>query len=339
MASLLKTPIGVLVLDEEKLVDYMLFKKDPKVVAKKLSGECEEEAKLKKKWKAERGSQRVDLQGIAVETGFCSKDELAGFMREVNEELAKAGVKKGFTARDKPLIYAVRAHKELLDNTNHCCELLREWYSIHFPELGDTLRENRDYALFVKEIGLRKNADGESLKKVLGGDRFVRGILKIAPESIGSDIEDADLKAVQGFSSLVLQMMDEELRLRGNIEKTTGEIAPNMSAVATPYVGALLLEQAGSLERLASVPASTVQILGAQTAMFRFLKTGQRPPKYGVLYQHPLVSQAPKKAKGRMARTLAGKISIAAKVDFFRGKFIGDKLRGEVEERARRLKV
>lgn len=333
-----KTPIGILAVEDGEVVDSILFKKDPKAVAEKLTGECPEEAKFKEKHpKAKAGTGRLPLGEIAERLGFCKKGELSTFVSRVNEEMAKAGVSAGF-GKDALAVNAVRAQRALERDVNTQSEALREWYSIHFPELDRLLRDNNDYAAVVSKIGPRRGMSEASLGRVLKDNRYVKAIPPIAKQSIGSSLDDEDLKAVRGFAASVLDSAEEESDLRSYIDAAMKAIAPNLSEVATPYVGALLLEQAGSLEKLALLPASTIQVLGAQKAMFRFLKTGKLPPKYGVLYLHPLVSQAPKKSKGKIARTLAAKISIAAKVDFHGGEPVGDKLRKESEERAKSLK-
>ena len=106
---------------------------------------------------------------------------------------------------------------------------------------------------------------------------------------------------------------------------------PNIKAVCDVMIAAKLMEHAGSLKRLSEMPASTIQILGAEKALFRHMKTGAKPPRHGVIVSHSLIANSPEKMHGRIARTLADKISIAAKVDYFKGQFIGDKLRKELE--------
>jgi len=343
-----KTPIGVLVLEESKvadkivfpkIVDKILFPKDPKVIAARLTGECPELTRLKSKYpKAYEGESRLPLGDIAEKVGFCKKSELPQILSAVSTEISKSGVSKGF-GRDKLVINAVRAQRALEDSLNTQAETLREWYSIHFPELNEIVKDSKEYATLVSRIGLRKNASEPELEKVLVNKKYAKIIAPVAKESIGSDVSEEDLKAIREYAESILKAGSEEADLRAYIDRVMTAIAPNVSAVATAYVGALLLEQAGSLEKLAYLPASTIQILGAQKAIFRFLKTKELPPKYGVLYLHPLVSQASKKAKGKMARSLAGKISIAARVDFYRGKPIGEKLKTEMDERAKSLKA
>lgn len=332
-----KTPIGVLVLQDEEVVDKILFKKDAKLIAEKLTGTCPEETKLKAKYpRAREGKGRLQLADLAQKLGFCKKSELAVIVSKVNEEMAKVGVSTGF-GRDKLVVNAVRAQRALESNVNTQSETLREWYSIHFPELDNLLKENDDYAGVISKVGLRKDMSEAALGKILDDKRYAKAIPPITKQSIGTEMSKEDLKIIQSYAASILDSSKEEGSLRKYIEKTMSEIAPNISIVATPYVGGLLLEQAGSLEKMAALPASTIQVLGAQKAMFRFLKTKKLPPKYGVLYIHPLVSQAPKSNKGKLARTLASKISIAAKVDFYGGKPIGDKLNKEIEERAKSL--
>jgi len=332
-----KTPIGVLVLEGGKVVDKKLFPRDPKKVAGKLGGECPEEAEMKAKHpKAVSGRGRLDLVSVAESLGI-KKGELDSLIAKVNEEMAKKGVSEGF-GRDKLIVNAVRAQRGIESNVNTECETLREWYSIHFPELNDLLKDNSDYAGVVAKIGSREKMRENELGGVLEDKRYARAIPQVAKESIGSKVDERDMQAICEYASSIIDASGEERALHAYIEKAMEEIAANVSSVATPYVGALLLEQAGSLEKLASLPASTIQVLGAQKAMFRFLKTHKLPPKYGVLYVHPLVSQAPKSQKGKLARTLASKISIAAKVDFYGGEYIGDRLKSEMEKRVKSLR-
>jgi len=118
------------------------------------------------------------------------------------------------------------------------------------------------------------------------------------------------------------------------IEQAMRRVAPNVALVAGATIGAQLLVHAGSLKRLAILPSSTVQLLGAERALFRHLHDRrQRPPKYGILHEHPIVLKAERKMQGKAARAVADKISIAARVDYFKGKPIGEKMRNDLEKR------
>jgi nucleolar protein 56 len=124
--------------------------------------------------------------------------------------------------------------------------------------------------------------------------------------------------------------------LTDHIEVAMETVAPNVKELLTAAVGARIISKAGSLARLATLPASTIQILGAEKALFRALKTGARPPKHGLLFQHPLIHSAPKWQRGKIARAVASKVAIAARIDYYRhdGKdnTIYDKLKIRIDE-------
>ena len=339
---LLKCPVGVLVFDGDEIIEYRLFPKDPREIAKRLVKESLEEQELRKKLESEGfevslKEQKVRLDEIAAQTRFCKKEELTGLLAKINTEVTKLKVTKELANRDKLVIQAVRAQNNVEDTANKFSELLREWYSINFPELNGILPDNKQYASFVLNVGDKKRANEKLISEFLNEKRFARGILKVIPESIGSEVSETDMREIQKLAEEILKLISLKEDLIGYIEKTMEELATNLSKVATPLVGARLIEEAGSLKKLASMSSSTIQVLGARTAMFRFLKTGKRPPKYGVLYQHPLVSSAPKKQKGKIARTLAGKISIAAKIDYGGGDYIADKLLKDMDKRIESL--
>jgi nucleolar protein 56 len=129
---------------------------------------------------------------------------------------------------------------------------------------------------------------------------------------------------------------------RSIVEKQIGDLmeetAPNVAAVIGPILGARLISKVGSLARLASLPASTIQILGAEKALFRALRKRGKPPKHGIIFQHPWVHASPRKIRGKVARLLASRIAIAARVDCFSGRFIGDELKKDVENRIKSLR-
>lgn len=120
--------------------------------------------------------------------------------------------------------------------------------------------------------------------------------------------------------------------VQAHIERMMEQTLPNVKAVAGAIIGAKLLAAAGSTQRLANFPATTVQLLGAEQALFRHLRNRKAlPPKYGILFNHPAVQSVPYKYKGRMARALANNISLASRVDHFQGEFVGDQLKKRVE--------
>jgi nucleolar protein 56 len=151
------------------------------------------------------------------------------------------------------------------------------------------------------------------------------------------DLEDKDLERVTRFNSKIEGLRDEREELQKYLEELMGNECPNIRSIAGSLVGARLMALAGSLKRLAGFPASTIQVLGAEKALFAHLEKGSPSPKYGAIFAIPKVRNSPKNNRGKIARKLASKISMAAKIDYFKGDYIGDKLIKELNEEISRL--
>jgi len=147
-----------------------------------------------------------------------------------------------------------------------------------------------------------------------------------------------DMNIIQTVANIWLELYDLRQKLTDYIAQVMKEVAPNVTALVGPLLGARLLSLAGSLEELAKLPASTVQVLGAEKALFRALRTGGKPPKHGVIFQYPEIRKAPKWQRGKISRALATKLSIAARIDFFTGRYVGDELRSKLIERIEEIK-
>ncbi|MCC6011234.1 MAG: C/D box methylation guide ribonucleoprotein complex aNOP56 subunit, partial [Desulfurococcaceae archaeon] len=139
-------------------------------------------------------------------------------------------------------------------------------------------------------------------------------------------------------AGIILDLYKLRSTLEDYIETVMKEVSPNITALVGAKLGARLLSLAGGLEKMAKLPASTIQVLGAEKALFRALRTGGKPPKHGVIFQHPAIHRSPRWQRGKIARALAAKLAIAAKVDFFTGRFIGDKLTTELQQRIDEIK-
>jgi nucleolar protein 56 len=156
---------------------------------------------------------------------------------------------------------------------------------------------------------------------------------------MGGQFAEPDLGTVNAQATFVNSLYLQRDALLEYLELIMQQHTPNIKTVAGPTIGAKLLAMAGSLERLSRMPSSTIQLLGAETALFRHLRNNKaRPPKHGIIFNHVLLQRAPKPMRGKVARALADKISIASKVDYFKGEFIGDTLYKQVEERAKAAK-
>ena len=217
---------------------------------------------------------------------------------------------------------------------------VREWYSWHFPELIRIVSENHQYAKLALWIGEKErlsDADKDELAAQVNDDtEIAQSIIDAAKVSMGQAISAADMENVTTFASKVVSLATYRKSLYSYLVAKMGIVAPNLAALIGEVVGARLISHAGSLTNLSKYPASTVQILGAEKALFRALKTKGNTPKYGLIYHSSFIGKAGQKNKGRISRFLANKCSIASRIDNFSEhpttKF-GEALRGQVEER------
>ncbi len=282
---------------------------------------------------------RSELVALAVKLGlFASEDEYREYLHNVSLELTRRKLRRFAQKRDLLAIQAIRAIDDIDKTLNLFAARLREWYSIHFPELDDLSKEHEEYIKLVAELGYRENFTPESLKKLGIAEGRAKRIAEAAKKSIGADLSEMDLAMIQTVARIWLELFELRRKLTDYITQVMKEVAPNITALVGPLLGARLLSLAGSLEELAKLPASTIQVLGAEKALFRALRTGGKPPKHGVIFQFPEIRKAPKWQRGKIARALATKLAIAARVDYFTGRYIGDELRKKLMERIEEIK-
>jgi len=258
-------------------------------------------------------------------------------LRKKIVEKTKKKVEEAYTEKDRYIIQAIEALDDLDATYNLLVERLREWYGLHFPEVNQIIRDHGKFVALVSEVGDRSKMDEETLREVLG-EKLAPRVAEAARQSMGTVLEGEDLKMIRDFASRVRELREMRERLADYIREQMKKVAPNTAAVAGPLLGARLLSRAGGLKKLAMLPASTIQVLGAEKALFKHLTKGTPPPKHGILFQHPLVRGAKKWQRGKIARAIAAKLAIAAREDFFGGKDISGKLLAEIEERVREIK-
>ena len=238
---------------------------------------------------------------------------------------------------ESPDLHVIQSINTLDDTDkiiNAISSRLREWYGLHFPELDNIIDSINGYAQIVL-AGKRKNMTDDVFVNAGFPDSKVQMLSLVREKSRGGDITDENLLMVQSLAKNILELFDMRKNLEEQIDTQMKEIAPNITAVLGTTVGARILAKAGSLVRLSSMPASTIQVLGAEKALFRALKTGSNPPKHGLLFQHAVVHAAPRWQRGKIARAIAAKAAIAARVDVHGGGLnntLLDKLNIRVKE-------
>lgn len=288
---------------------------------------------------ADMGELRSHMEEYAISTGFV-KDaaELSLWNRNLSMEIAKLRVKGAVEQRDLIVAQAIQTLDDLDRTVNLFMGRTREWYGTHFPELDRLIEKHETYARLVVNLGERENFTLETLEKEDIPKGKAEAIVQMAETSMGADISTKDLAQIQALSRDILNLYE----LRGNMENyldnTMEEVARNMKVMVGSLLGARLIAMAGSLRNLAMRPASTIQVLGAEKALFRSLKTGARPPKHGLIFQAALLHDAKRWQRGKIARALAGKLSIAARADAFGGRYIGDRLKADLDRRIAEIK-
>jgi nucleolar protein 56 len=256
---------------------------------------------------------------LIVKAGFASNEQDAmQALREFAINLSSSRVKEASEKLDLHIIQSINALDELDKIINTVGARMREWYGLHFPELDNLVSSLGVYAGIVSRAGLRENIIVDILQSIGLQDKKVEVILDAAKRSKGGDMTPENLAIVKRLADEVIAQSDLRRVLADHIEAAMETVAPNVKELLTAAVGARIISKAGSLVRLAKLPASTIQILGAEKALFRALKTGARPPKHGLLFQHPLIHSAPKWQRGKIARAVASKVAIAARIDYYR---------------------
>lgn len=240
---------------------------------------------------------------------------------------------------DTMIIQAIVLLDDLDKELNIYVMRIKEWYGWHFPEMSRIISDNMAYVRAIKAMGFRTMADKTDFSEILPED-IEMSLKAVAKVSMGTEITNDDLENINLLADQILSLSDYRIQLSEYLHNRMQAIAPNLTALVGELVGARLIAHAGSLLNLAKQPASTIQILGAEKALFRALKTKHDTPKYGLIYHASLIGQASAKNKGKIARVLATKAAISLRVDAMGEKdmaTIGIENKSKVEARLRML--
>ena len=311
----------------------------------KLVFECEGLARaVKEKFDVDISIEKSSVAGaflrshvarIAMEIGCVNfPEDYYTLVHEVSNAMGRGGVRRDSGRRDRLLSQAILTLDDLDQTLNLFSNRVKEWYGLYFPELGAFLEGNEAYLKLVASLkekdaftDQRLVAEGVDLAKT-------EALAAIATTSMGGEIGDRDLNEIQKLANNLLYLYSLRDDLEKYVDELMMEVAPNLRSLAGSTLGARLIAFVGGLDNLAKKSASKIQVLGAEKALFRSFKTGTKPPKHGLIFQHNAVHQAPKWQRGKIARVLAGKLAIAARLDVYHGAYQGEKL---VEDFARRV--
>ena len=324
---------GTFLMEDGIITDKILFPKDAEEIAKRLrilqsGGLLEEEIEMVDRLSEEEmdGVEGDDERFGDICSTIVDRLELdaeehgfdASLLREATIFLARKALSKK-VEKDRHISQAINMVDELMRSKNVLSERLEEWYNIYFPEAVSAIDHEK-----LVDVAL----NGTDRKEIA----HLLGMPDLEKEHTGSDVSEIELGQYHLLSNLIKEIDNNIEETQKYIKNSMEDIAPNLAVVAGPSVGAKLISHAGSLARLSRLPASTVQMLGAEKALFRFLKHKGRPPKHGVIFLHPRVHSAPYWQRGKIARTFAAKISLAAKVDFHSGRDISGELVEQIDK-------
>ncbi|MGC8568478.1 MAG: NOP5/NOP56 family protein [Nitrososphaeria archaeon] len=248
------------------------------------------------------------------------QQEALEVIRNYTIYLSEKKLKEQASRLDLHAIQIVQAIDELDRTINLFYMRLREWYGLHFPELYNVVNDPETYVNFVHNFPNREQIRSEKLEELNFPKKKAELIESLAESSKGAAFEENMSKLIDELASITLNLIKLRKEMTKELERIMKSIAPNMTALVGATIGARLLSKAGSLEKLAKMPASTIQVLGAEKALFRALRTKSKPPKHGIIFQHKLIHDAPKKLRGKLARALASKLAIAVRMDYYSGK-------------------
>ena len=279
----------------------------------------------------EINQNKLDLM---VKFGFSnSKIELSTALQKFAINLSSMKVRETSEKLDQHLVQAVNTLDELDEIINTISTRIREWYGLHFPELDYLLQNTITYSAIVKDAGPRENITSELLTQLEVPDKKIELIKQAISKSQGGSLTDESAKSLRILASQVIQLSELRTDLSNSVENLMETLAPNLKNILTAIIGARLIAKAGTLLKLAQMPSSTIQIIGAEKALFRALKTGARPPKHGLIFQHPSVNSAPKWQRGKIARALSAKIAIAVRIDVYREAALDNSLLDKLTKR------
>ncbi|XP_052415091.1 nucleolar protein 58 [Carassius gibelio] len=254
---------------------------------------------------------RNQMEGLI--TGLSAR-EISAMSLGLAHSLSRYKLKFSPDKVDTMIVQAISLLDDLDKELNNYIMRCREWYGWHFPELGKIITDNLAYCKSVRKIGARTNVASMDLSDILPEE--IEAEVKLAAEiSMGTEVSEEDIANIMHLCDQVIEITEYRSQLYDYLKNRMMAIAPNLTVMVGELVGARLISHAGSLLNLAKHPASTVQILGAEKALFRALKTRRDTPKYGLIYHASLVGQTTAKNKGKISRMLAAKTALAIRYD------------------------
>ncbi len=282
---------------------------------------------------------RSMLDETVVKIGVVEEEKDAKvFRRAVALHVAREIISEESKSPDLLVKHAIDAISEIDKNINILSMRLREWMAVFRPAFGKIIDDHEQFAKVLKIIIDDPTATENKLMESDVPEQLAKTVVETLENDIGAPLSETDTIPLIRIANTVEELYKTRRVLEEYIERLMLEVAPNITALVGPFVGARLISMAGSLVELARKTSSTLQVLGAEKALFRSLKTGTAPPKHGVIFQVPELYSAPYWQRGKIARALAGKLAIAARIDAFSDRDMGQTLREAFEKRIEEIR-
>jgi nucleolar protein 56 len=265
---------------------------------------------------------------------FKQIDDYRTFLRETAIFLTKNRVRQAADKRDRLIVHTIESIDDLDKTLNLFSNRLREFYGMHFPELVDAIENHYSFAIIVSKSGNKSKITEKLLVDDIKLPKAkAKRLLDARETTMGSELLAQDIEIIKDQAKITVDLFERRQVLEKWMEIAMREVAPNICGVINPLLGARLISLAGSLKDLALSASSKIQILGAEKALYRTIKTGAPPPKHGVIFQDSRLNQAKWWQRGKIARIISGRISIAARMDYFEAADDSEKLAVEVNEK------
>lgn len=290
-----------------------------------------------KKVSVELKEFRLNLEDQLKKVGIkMNREEILTQYKKISEELTKKQVSQASGHSDIIIIHVITVIDMIKKSVSLFSSHLREWYGLHFPELTDKIID--DNILLAKLISILGSRDKFTFDNIRNNfnikESKIKALEQYALDSMGASF---DLKLIQDYANQIISLESYCQQLETYLEELMVKTAPNVNALIGSLIGAKLIAKAGSLQKLAYMPASKIQLLGAEKALYRFLKTGEKRPKHGLIFQWNQIRSAKPWIRGKIARVVAGKIGLSVKVDYFSGRFLGGDLSKEIEQKIKEI--
>lgn len=258
-------------------------------------------------------------------SGGGSAEKRARFLKKAKETVMQA-----LRSRDMLLASVTRSIEDLNKTINLLGERFEDWYGIYFPELKTEDKLKYCSAALIID---REDFDEKGLAAVVGQKKATE-LSAASKSSLGASLSQKDRMECLSLARLILSMEKLRRDYEDYQKELANELCPNISDVCGPEIAAKLVSHVGSLQKLAVLPASAIQVLGAEKALFKHLRNRNvPPPKHGIIFQHAKISSSPKSVRGKIARVLANQVCLAAKADAFSQRRISHELRKKFDER------